>query len=306
MLFVRRAGVVNGGQIKVFDYAKHVRSCGLFDPYLYLTPESTPLDPSLDFDGLGRADDPDEADAFFLAGFDWRVLDAAGVRVGDRSVVNLIQGFAHATPGDDRYAFLERPALRVCVSRAVADAIAQTGRVSGPIVTIENGLALPPAPAGLERAGRVVVAGAKNPEMARSVAAGLERRGIPVDVLAEFVEREAFLDAFAGARIAAVLPHEREGFFLPALEAMARGCAVVVPDCLGTRTFCIDGESALVCEYRADAIVAAVVRLWEQPALVEALVAGGLARAAEHSLERERSEFLTALTSYVGREGVTA
>jgi glycosyltransferase involved in cell wall biosynthesis len=300
MLFVRRWGGINGGQIKVLDYARHVRGSGIFDPFLYLTPESTPLDPSLDFEGLGRAGHPDEADAFFLAGFDWRVLDAAGVRVGDRPVVNLIQGFAHTMPGDNRYAFLERTALRVCVSRAVADGISQTGRVAGPIVTIENGLDVPPASADVERAARVVVAGAKNRAMAQDVAAELERRDIPVELLTDMVPREAFLDAFSGARIAALLPHDREGFFLPALEAMARGCAVVVPDCLGMRDFCIDGESALVCDYSLEAIVAAVVRLWEEPALAAALVAGGLAQAGAHSLARERAQFVAALASYVG------
>jgi len=306
MLFVRRWGGVNGGQIKVSDYAKHVAGSGLFEPWLFLAPESTPLDPSLAFAGLRRADDPDAADAYFLAGLDWRVLDAAGVRIGDRPVVNLIQGFGHADLGDPKHAYLERPALRICVSPAVAAEIDATGRANGPMVTIENGIDVAIATRPLERARRVVIAGEKNASVALEVASALEARGVPVEVLTATIARDAFLDALAGASVAVVLPHEREGFFLPALEAMALGCAVVVPDCEGTRTFCIDGQSASVCAYAAGAIADAALRVWDDPALAARLTAGGRVQAERHSLARERAQFVDALEAYVGRRGVPA
>lgn len=306
MLFVRRWGGVNGGQIKVFDYAKHVAGSGLFEPWLFLAPGSTPLDPSLAFDGLRTADDPDAADAYFLAGLDWRVLDAAGVRIGARPVVNLIQGFGHTEPGDAKHAFLDRPALRICVSPAVAAEIRATGRANGPVIAIENGLDPAIASRPVERAARVVIAGQKNAAIALEVGAALERRGVPAEVLTATMARDAFLDALAGATVAVVLPHEREGFFLPALEAMALGCAVVVPDCEGTRAYCIDGESASVCAYSADAIAGAALRVWDDPALAARLTAGGRAQAERHSLARERAQFVDALEAYVGRRGVPA
>jgi glycosyltransferase involved in cell wall biosynthesis len=94
------------------------------------------------------------------------------------------------------------------------------------------------------------------------------------------------------------LPLETEGFFLPALEAMAMGAVVVCPDCVGNRGFCRDGETCLRPAYTLDAVAAAAI---EAVALCGTAAAALLREAAaevrRHDLARERMAFLRILDS---------
>ena len=94
------------------------------------------------------------------------------------------------------------------------------------------------------------------------------------------------------SRIAVCLPHAEEGFYLPALEAMALGCLVVTLDCIGNRGFCLHEESCLIADHNAESLLQATRR---------ALAMSGSERhrmhrrardiAAAHSLEAERLRF---------------
>ena len=76
MLFIRDYNRMLGGHLKVFDYANHVAASGLFDPVLYLTPESTAQPPSALLPSEIRiVRDVVSADAYFVAGFNWEILD---------------------------------------------------------------------------------------------------------------------------------------------------------------------------------------------------------------------------------------
>ncbi|MCI0465871.1 MAG: glycosyltransferase, partial [Beijerinckiaceae bacterium] len=99
----------------------------------------------------------------------------------------------------------------------------------------------------------------------------------------------------ADARIAVTLPHEAEGFFLPALEGMALGCAVICPDCIGNRGFCIDGETCLMPSAELEELAAAVMRLAGDPAYTQALAAAANAMSARFDLKCERMAFLDIL-----------
>ena len=59
-------------------------------------------------------------------------------------------------------------------------------------------------------------------------------------------------------RLVVLLPLAEEGFYLPALEAMAMGCVVICPDCVGNRAFCVDEVTALVPDHDVAAVEAAV------------------------------------------------
>jgi glycosyltransferase involved in cell wall biosynthesis len=305
MLFIRRYHETVGhngflgGHLKFFHYAAHVVSTRLFEARLYVTPENAVLDEAFITPGLHRTKNLKEADAYFVAGLDWLVLDRAGINTAQRPVINLIQGFAHLTPGDPRRNFLSRPALRICVSTALRDALAATGLVNGPLTAIENGIDIQVDSAPKREPHTIFIAGLKNPPLAQEVAAMLARGGISTSLQTRSLPRQAFLESFREAGIAVLLPFPHEGFFLPALEAMALGCAVVIPQCDGTSSFCRPEHSALVTDYTAETIVNAVLRLHANPMLAQSLRRNGLHIAEQHSLERERALFLPALHSYL-------
>lgn len=300
MLFVRTYNGLLGGHLKVFDYLKHVAASGLFEPVLFLTPDSTASPQEFLPEGVRTVRSPVEADAYFVAGFNWRILDEAGVNLAERPVVNLIQGLRHASPGDPRGAYLPRPALRICVSPSVFAAVEATGLTNGPLVSIPNGIDLQFLTA-FKTAKRdcVFIAGAKNPQLAHELAQLLARDSIASDVSDELIERKAFLARMASCAIAVALPAPDEGFFLPALEAMALECAVVLPQCEGAASYAIDGKTCLSPQYSAQALAACVRLLRANSALAAGLRHAAKLIAAEHSLQREREQFISALRAYV-------
>jgi glycosyltransferase involved in cell wall biosynthesis len=109
------------------------------------------------------------------------------------------------------------------------------------------------------------------------------------------MERSAHLERLAAASVAVLLPHPSEGFYLPALEAMAIGVALVTPDCVGNRGFCRDGETCLMPAYEANSFAKAALALLRDAALREKLAAAGLHRSEAYSIDRERGEVIALL-----------
>jgi glycosyltransferase involved in cell wall biosynthesis len=303
MLFIRDFQGASGGHLKYRNYLDHTKSISGVEPELYLTPTSLKegSNPFL-ASGILTHSQLFESDSYFVAGMDWSLLDAAGIDLHGKRVVNLIQGLSHADPGDPKFAYLTRPALRICVSGPVAEALRATGHVVGPVVAIENGIDIGFASSIVrprKRSG-IFIAGYKSPELAKSIAAKLER-SVSIDLAQVFVPQRDFLTRVAQARLCILLPYAKEGFYLPALEAMALGTPIIVPDCIGNRTFCIDGLTCLVPEYDALTIAQAAQHLLSCPILAENLANGARAMAERHSLGREREQYRTALLNFLRR-----
>ena len=88
------------------------------------------------------------------------------------------------------------------------------------------------------------------------------------------------------------LPLEREGFYLPALEAMASGCLVVTLDCIGNRGFCRHDANCLVAEHDPESLFRATRRVLAMAVPErERMHRQAGDTAAGHSLEAERSRF---------------
>ncbi|RST80104.1 glycosyltransferase family 1 protein [Aquibium carbonis] len=296
VLFHRSFGRFAGGHLKVFDYFEHTRATEGFEAAIYLTPDSLPANPWADGAAITDRYAPETADILFVAGMDWQALDGFPGIEERKPVISLIQGLRHAAPDTPLYEALGRRAVRICVSAEVAEAILATGRCNGPVHTIPNCLDLAELPAAAE-AGRidVFIAGMKQPDLAAELASRLARHGLSVDCQTKQVERRTFLARMARARIALLLPLAQEGFFLPALEAMAMGCVVICPDCVGNRSFCIDGVNASMPEAEAAAIETAVRQVCRSPDLAARLRRSALATSARHEIATERAAYQTIL-----------
>ena len=108
-----------------------------------------------------------------------------------------------------------------------------TGRTNGPVLTIPNGIDVAPFESSggrIPRWGSTSVAGQSRSSatsvptsrrtFVRSAGCSAHRSTC---WYAEFLDRSAFLALLGESRIVVCLPLEREGFYLPALEAMACG-----------------------------------------------------------------------------------
>ena len=243
---------------------------------------------------------PTSGDVLFVAGTDWRYLSAMALDGTNHPRMNLVQHVRHADPNTELWSYLPRRAIRICVSAEVADAIAATGRPRGPSVAIPNATDLPPwdwgdptaRSAWAARPRRIVVVGYKRPELAMAVSERLTRRSIAHEAVLGFRHRSAFLGMLAETQVAVCLPNRTEGFYLPALEAMASGCVVVTLDAVGNHGFCRDGKNCILARPDGESLARAVAHtLLLSDAARDSLLAGAAETVAAHAPQVERSRF---------------
>ncbi len=295
VLFYRHFERYSGGHQKVFDYFSHLRASEGYQADICFSQTSqwnitNPWFP--DTRSVGFL--PEKYNYLFLAGMDW-VVCSEDVLNDSKPIINLIQHVRHAEPNEDVHPFLKNKAIRICVSPEVESAIAAIA--NGPVITIANGIEIPSISA--EKCYEVFIAGFKNPSMALALSTDSD-----VTVETTHVPRNKFLKQLASARIAVVLPHPDEGFFLPALEAMCLADIAIIPDCIGNRSFCIDAEhdggNCLMPSYNQEEITGAIRRaknILNDPVRLHQIKTNAMSTVNAHSLSRERQEFLKLISN---------
>jgi hypothetical protein len=241
-------------------------------------------------------------DVVFVSGTDWRrVIPEAERPAYSRPVINLVQHVRHACPDDPlgRRMLLRHKAIRICVSSEVERAITATGLVRGPVFTIPDAIDAAEVQRVARAAGPrdidVLVAANKQPELGARIARRLSSPERTVHLVDSRIPRAELLALTGRARVTVFVPNPKEGFYLPALEGMAAGTLVVCPDCIGNRSFCLDGHNSLRPAYQQDAIVDAAERALAGKARDDAMLAAARETVAAHDLELERRAFLEIL-----------
>jgi hypothetical protein len=288
LLVVRHFKRPTGGNISVRDFFRHALAHAGLETRIYFAPGSCHAGSEewvdLPPDRVVDAPDWPSFDVVMVNGKDWRLIPDGGHRF---RVIHLVQ---HLGYGDDPElrSYLRRPALRICLSDAVQESIAPYA--SGPSCVIPSGV----DPAlffddGTRQPGTVFIWGGKNPAVADGIARALESRGVRVHAAAEWLPRPVFASRLRASDVFVALPMPREGFFRPAVEAMACGCAVVCSDALGNRAHCLNMMTCLQPPHGdSDAHVDAACRLLADDRLREQLRRQGQALAKQFDLAVER------------------
>jgi hypothetical protein len=301
VLFHRNFQRFQGGHLKVFHYFEHVRSSPSHQARIRFSPDSV-WDSSNPWSGLREsvvgADESVVPDVQFLAGTDWRSLDPEERAQSPVPIINLIQDFRPALDGALQQ-FLPNRAIRICVSPELQEALEGIPSVDGPILTVPIGVdleQLPPAPPIEEREFDCVVIAIKEPALGGAIAERLGRAGHRVRLLDRLLPRAQLLEAMAGGRVSVHLPAPVEGAYLPALESMALGTAVVCPDCVGNRSFCRDGDTCLVPRRRKRAIIHSTqLALTASAEELQPMLSSAHAETVRRGLPHERAAFLEIL-----------
>lgn len=302
VLFYRDLQTYTGGHQKVADYFSHLSSSHLFNPSISFS-DATLWDTSNPWLACDRSEYmPMDYDYAFLAGMDWQKYLSVS-RPHNQPVINLIQGVRHSQPESDTYKFLSHKAIRICVSSPVAEAIALTGRVNGPIFTISNGVKLPSLPQ-INKDIDVLILGTKSREAAEWLRQRLSlEANVLITLQNDQIAQSDLYNIMNRSKILVALPFEQEGFYLPALEAMNYCDLVVVPDCVGNRDFCIDGKNCLMPRYDREAILASTLQaisLLEDKQVLTEFKREMSDTVSRHSLAAERKAFLK-LMNNVGK-----
>lgn len=299
VLFHREYLGFTGGHLKVWDYFQHFLAHPHFDPYIYLSPNSIVGDHNIWLgDELGdrrvQRYAPNDFDLLFAAGTDWRAIPAECAL----PVINLVQHVRHAEPQSELYSYLQRPALRICVSKEVEHSLRSTQQMNGPCYTIDNGLDTRTWPLARPGGGSgVVIDGIKNPRLANELAERLRVTDNPVQCIVERLPRPAYLAALSQSRVAICLPAPSEGFYLPAIEAALSGCLTVCPRVPGN-SVCFDNPLVESCNYEREAILETAMKWLTSPmeAQQAALDEAYCALRAYFSLQRERDDLYAVLS----------
>ena len=308
--FYREYVRLTGGHLKHSHYFGHTQRMPGFAPVITFGGKVSPTEsrarerrrlwPARSSSATAEHWAPGDRDVLFLAGVDWRYLIGNGLEALGNPRINLIQGMRHAHAGTELYRYLSEKAVRICVSREVADAVSATGRTRGPVLIIPNGVDVAPfeptatgSPIAYDtRRSGVTIVGYKRPDLARNLSHRLEAEHIEHRLLTEFLDRHAFLALLAESRVAVCLPYVEEGFYLPAIEAMASGAIVVTLDCIGNRSFCRHEDNCLVAEHNPASLLSATrsALALSAPAR-EHIHQRARETAADHSLAAERARF---------------
>lgn len=295
VLFHRKYRRFHGGHLKVWHYFNHVLATSGFDARVLFDIDSA-WDSSNPWSAArGRVvDSPDAVtpQALFVAGRDWQRLESFGLLDRGLPILNLIQHVRHADEWSIQSRYLSRKAIRLCVSAEVAEAVTAAGN-NGPTVVIPNGVDLLPTDRGDdERTTDLLIAGLKQPVLARAVAERLAAPGRTVETFVDHVPREAFLRAIRRARVTLFLPNHKEGFYLPALEGMALGTLVICPDCIGNRAYLAHQQNGLMTTFDLEDLVqAAGAALSRNQTETDFVVAKARETACRHTLAAEREAF---------------
>lgn len=286
-----------GGHGKFRDYVAHVDAHARWRAQVFLSGDSlrTPDNPFLDVAGLTERWEPEHADALLLGGMDWQAL--TGPVDPRKPIINLVQHVRHADADSPLRPFLKRRAIRICNSSRVADALRATGAVNGPMLVIASAVDTAWL-AGFDSTAPVAdvfVDAAKQPQLGQAVTALLQAHGVRVLLHVARTPLPDYLRAMASATVALTLPDPTEGIYLPGLNAMAIGRALVQPDCVGSREYVVDGLNALV-PARVPAEMAESVRaVLADASARERMVAAGRRTASTFDLALERRQVHTLL-----------
>jgi glycosyltransferase involved in cell wall biosynthesis len=302
VLFHRNFKGFAGSHLKVWHYFNHVRQSSSYQPCVHFSKDSmwdstNPWSKLREF--VVESWDSIRPDVIFLSGRDWEIVTPAHRDNSLVPIINLVQALKQAQPDDVRYQYLQHKAIRICVSPELSEAVRGTQKVNGPVFIIPDGIdvaELTELRAHCAKDCDLFIVAPKQRDLGRELMRYLKRRDRQIELLTDYVEREDFLLRLARARVALFLPQIREGFYLPALEAMALDTIVVCPDCVGNRSFCLPERNAFRPAYTADAITEDVEQaLRMPPSSVDQILSQARQTANKHDLPFERKAFLEIL-----------
>ena len=294
--FAVRADSPGGGALKLRHYFEHVLASEMAERALLYMPEDTEWSDGNPWfryrNRVRHLIDWSTVAVAVISGWGWdRFIPKRFHEAPPFRVVHLVQSFDRIEPKDSQFRHLANPAMRICVSAPLEDALRRANVANGPILTIPACIESLEFSTGDRRDLDVLIVGYKRPDIAGSVARLLDDSGVRTELLMETLGRKSFLETLGRARIVVCLPSMVEGFYLPALESMAVGALTVCPDVRGN-DYCLHGVNCLKPPYRVEAIVGAVKEAAAMPAArIAAIRDGARVTVGRHDLALERSNF---------------
>jgi glycosyltransferase involved in cell wall biosynthesis len=302
-------GGTSGGHLKMLHAYQHIQLSPSFEPFVYFPPETVwhdnPGNYWLTLRSSGLKDwSTRTSDVLFFSGKDWEVLEKYPNTAAYLPVLNIAQP-RHTLPHDPRNRFLRKPAIRIAKSQTGKDILQDYG-VNGPVFLIPD--AIDPDTLPRENPNPkydLLIVGLKNEPLARRLESFVRQQvnerenslALCVQYPPKLPTREDFLALVNQASMVCFLPNAEdrgfEGFYLPALEAMAMKKLVICPDVVGNRDFCVHQFNCLKPEYSETAIQASLKTAFSMSEEQKrALIYRGHETSGQYHIQQEREAYL--------------
>lgn len=251
-----RKGVVRGAHHKTFDFFHHIKTFPDFEPYIFFDDDSV-WDADIPWFHLYKTmptlkDLDFEPDILFLnSGKDWIRYNQKRTINPEIPIISPVNNFRATKPGHKSFDFLGRKAIRLCPSPEIYDAVKNHPNTVGETIYMPNGVGISDEALTLKnnKTIDVLIVGNKNPDMANQFLSEIKNLNLNIEVINGWISKKEFQMKLAQSKISIHLPKQVEEHYIPGIEAMMLNSFVIIPDCIGNRSYSQDRGTCIITPY---------------------------------------------------------
>jgi hypothetical protein len=255
-------GVVRGAHHKTFDFFNHIKNFENYKPVIYFDEDSI-WDENLPwfdcFEVMPTIKElKTEPDILFLnSGKDWIKYSAQKTIPDSMPIISPVNNFRAVKPGHKSYDFLSRKAIRLCPSRELYEATYSHPDTNGETIFLPNGVGIFEEAQNLthKKIYDILIVGNKNPTMASQLLMKLTHLNLKIEVIDGWIGKQEFQIKLAQSHLSVHLPKQVEEHYIPGVEAMMLDSLVIIPDCVGNRSYSKHMETCFVSAYDVESMV---------------------------------------------------
>lgn len=268
VLFYQHFGlrnVVRGAHHKTFDFFHHIKSFSNYKPEIFFAEDSI-WEPNIPwyslFDSMPTLKKNfDHPDILFLnSGKDWIKYSAKRDIPEHIPIVSPVNNFRAVNPNHKSFKFLTRKAIRLCPSQELYEAVKNHPNTNGPTIYLPNGVGIKSTARKLLQSKNIdiLLVGNKNPIMAHEILNRLNYPNAKIEIIDRWISKTDFQNLLARSKISVHLPKIVEEHYIPGVEAMMLNSLVIIPDCVGNRSYSKHEDTCYVADYNTDAMTTSI------------------------------------------------
>ncbi len=300
-----KKGVVRGAHHKTFDFYHHIKTFTDYEPHIFFDKDSL-WDADIPwfhlFESMPTLDDLDfSPDILFLnSGKDWIKYTENRSIPDDVPIVSPVNNFRAVKPGHKSFDLLPTKAIRLCPSQELYEATVNHPNTNGKTIYLPNGVGITEEAQNLQSNKKfdLLIVGNKNPSLAREIFSQAKHLDLVIEVIDGWISKEAFQNKLAQSRISMHLPKMVEEHYIPGVEAMMLDSLVIIPDCVGNRSYSQHMKTCVVAEYSLTGMLDALKQVLEMDLITKKQLHFNASKHSElFRIEYEQNTLLEILDS---------
>lgn len=261
-------GVVRGAHHKTFDFYHHIKSYSDYKPVIFFDEESV-WDENLPwfrlFDKMPTLKNlKTEPDILFLnSGKDWIKYEKHMSIPESIPIISPVNNFRAVNSSHKSFEFLSRKAIRLCPSCELFDAVNNHPNTNGKSIYLPNGVGIFSDAIILKtnKTTDLLIVGNKNPIMAQELYSQIKYLNIKIKVIDSWISKKHFQVELAKSYISVHLPKKIEEHYIPGVEAMMLESLVIIPDCIGNRSYSRPLNTCIIADYSLEGMIVAIKKM---------------------------------------------